>query len=71
SEENISNIQIYIVDFEAFNKVNTSTAIYYKEHPLNNDDQGIEEARDWVFDEKGYYSSFFSFWKKCKKELEC
>ncbi|MFT5238937.1 MAG: deoxyribodipyrimidine photo-lyase [Flavobacteriaceae bacterium] len=69
SEENISNIQIYIGEFKAFNEVYNSTVIYYKEHPLNNHYQGIEEARDWMFDVKGYYSSFFSFWKKCKKEL--
>jgi len=70
SEENISNIQIYIGEFSAFNKVYNSTTIHYKEHPLNNHYKGIEESRDWMFEVKGYYSSFFSFWKKCKKELD-
>jgi deoxyribodipyrimidine photo-lyase len=32
--------------------------------------QGEEDQRDWMFEVKGYYSSFFSFWKKCKKELK-
>jgi len=43
--------------------------IYYKEHPRNKHYCGIEESRDWMFDVKGYYPSFFAFWKKCRKEL--
>jgi len=43
--------------------------IYYKEHPLNLDYQGTEIPRDWMFSVKGYYPSFFAYWKKCKKEI--
>ncbi len=68
---NIEGIQIYVGEFD---ELVTSFAldtksIYYKEHPLNKHYQGIEELRDWMFTVKGYYPSFFAFWKKCKKEL--
>lgn len=69
SEENIENIQVYIGEFSALMKTYRCQTIYYKEHPLNNHYQGIEESRDWMFDVQGYHSSFFSFWKKCKKQL--
>jgi hypothetical protein len=69
-EENISNIEIYIGESKAFNKVYTATAIYHKEHPLNIHYQGIEEPINMMFDVIGCYSSYFYFWKKCKKELE-
>jgi deoxyribodipyrimidine photo-lyase len=44
--------------------------IYFKEHPLNQHYQGHEDQRDWMFEVQGYYPSFFSFWKKCKKQLK-
>ena len=43
--------------------------VHYKEHPLNTHYRGTEEPRDWMFDVKGDYPSFFAFWKKCRKEL--
>jgi deoxyribodipyrimidine photo-lyase len=76
SEENIANIQIYIGEFnDLITKYKFESAsgmarnIHYKEHPLNNHYEGIEEPREWMFDVKGYYPSFFAFWKKCKKQL--
>jgi len=69
SEENIPNIQIYVGEFDELIKDHDFGDIYYKEHPLNNHYKGTEEPRDWMFDVKGYYPSFFSFWKKCKKQL--
>ncbi len=69
AEENIDNIQIYIGEFKDFNTDFSSGNSYYKEHPLNNHYEGIEEPRDWMFAVQGYYPSFFAFWKKCKKEL--
>ena len=41
----------------------------FKEHPLNNY-EGIEDSRDWMFDSHENVKSFFSYWKKCKKELK-
>jgi len=67
--ENIENIQIYIGEFLAFTNEFAVSECYYKEHPLNNHYQGLEEARDWMFPVEGYHSSFFKYWKKCKKHL--
>ena len=65
--ENIDNVQVFIGEFSDLVETYGLMNIYYKEHPLNQHYQGMEEARDWMFDIKGYYPSFFAFWKKCKK----
>ena len=44
-------------------------SIFFKEHPLN-EYKGIEDSRDWMFDSHENVKSFFSYWKKCKKELK-
>ena len=67
---NIPSIQIYVGEFKDFIKEHFLQEVYYKEHPTNSHYQGIEDSRDWMFEVNGYYSSFFSFWKKCKKELQ-
>ena len=65
---NIPNIKIYCGEFdELVNDFNND--IFYKQHPLNYRYKGFEESRDWLTSIKGYYPSFFSFWKKAKKEL--
>ncbi len=76
SEENLANIQIYVGEFnDLITSYNFGPAsemrrnIYYKEHPLNNHYEGIQEPREWMFTVQGYYPSFFAFWKKSKKEL--
>lgn len=69
SKENIDTIQIYIGEFTDLVSEYKLTDIYYKEHPFNTKYSGTKEPRDFMFNVEGYYSSFFSFWKKCKKEL--
>jgi deoxyribodipyrimidine photo-lyase len=66
---NIPNIQVYAGEFNQLLQEYSLNDVYYKEHPLNTHYKGIEEPRDWMFSVKGYHASFFSFWKKCKKEL--
>ncbi len=67
---NIPGIQVFVGEFsELKDKVGTGE-IYYKEHPLSQHFQGVEESRDWMFSVEGYFPSFFAFWKKCKKELK-
>ena len=66
---NITDIQIYTGEFNELINAYTLGSVYYKEHPLNKHYIGIEEQRDWMFSVKGYYPSFFAFWKKCKKEI--
>jgi len=67
--ENIKNIQVYTGEFQTFRQALNLDYIRYKEHPLNGDYEGKEESRDWIFKVNGCYPSFFSFWKKCKKEI--
>ena len=67
--ENIKHIQVYVGEFDDFINRFSINNLLYKEHPLNTHYKGRKESRDWMFNTKGYYPSFFSFWKKCKKEL--
>jgi len=67
--KNIENIQVYVGEYKDLTTTYSLKNIYYKEHPLSNHYLGIEESRDWMFSVKGYYPSFFTFWKKCKKEI--
>lgn len=68
--KNITNIQVYVGEFnEAFDNVDINK-INYKEHPTNQHYKGIEHKRDWMFEDvQGYYPSFFSYWKKCEKQI--
>lgn len=67
--KNIEDIQVFVGEFNELESIYNLDSIYYKEHPLNQHYRGIEEERDWMFSVKGYYPSFFAFWKKCKKEI--
>jgi len=67
--QNIPNIKIYIGEFKELLNQISSKKIHFKEHPLNTNYKGVEEQRDWLTHINGYFPSFFSFWKKCKKEL--
>lgn len=66
--ENIAGIQIHVGSFESL-KQHGGTFVF-KEHPLNRHYIGIEDSRDWMFDVKGDFSSFFQFWKKAIKSLK-
>jgi deoxyribodipyrimidine photo-lyase len=67
--KNIPNIKIYVGEFTDLLKQLEPHNIIFKEHPLNYNYKGNEEPRDWMSTVNGYYNSFFSFWKKCKKQL--
>ena len=67
AQENIPNVQIFVGEFSELQRMNNSI-IYFKEHPLNNY-VGKEDSRDWMSSVKGEFGSFFSYWKKVKKEL--
>lgn len=66
---NIEGIQVYVGEFDELVQEYSLGGIFFKEHPLNTNYKGAEESRDWMFDVQGYFSSFFGFWKKCKKQL--
>ncbi|MEZ5009914.1 MAG: FAD-binding domain-containing protein [Chitinophagales bacterium] len=67
--KNIKDIQIYVGEFDELFDKHSISDIFYKEHPTNHHYKGIQEERDWIFTVKGYYPSFFAFWKKCNKEF--
>ena len=66
---NIPTIQIYVGEFSELKDEYGLSDFIFKEHPLNVY-VGKEEPRDWMFNVKGYYPSFFAFWKKCKNEMK-
>ena len=70
SQKNIPNVQLFVGEFHELQNNYNHQKIIFKEHPLNYNYNGIQEPRDWMFSVKGYHSSFFSFWKKCKKEIK-
>ncbi|WP_020531824.1 FAD-binding domain-containing protein [Flexithrix dorotheae] len=67
--KNITDIQIFTGEFDELKSAFQLDKIFFKEHPLNKHYNGIEDSRDWMFEVKGYFPSFFAFWKKCKKEI--
>ena len=68
---NIDGIQIYTGEFDELAAEHNLSEIHYKEHPTARHYQGIEAARDWMFPEiKGYFPSFFGYWRKCEKLLK-
>lgn len=67
--KNIPNLQIFSGVFSDLKALLPGSKFHFKEHPLNKHYTGQEHPRDWMFSVKGYYPSFFNFWKKCRKEL--
>jgi deoxyribodipyrimidine photo-lyase len=68
--KNIDGIQIFKGEFKELESRLDINNIRFKEHPLNNHYKGFEEPRDWMFNTKGYYPSFFGFWKRCEREIK-
>ncbi|MDN5216939.1 FAD-binding domain-containing protein [Fulvivirgaceae bacterium BMA12] len=68
--ENIDDIKIYVGEFSDLAQQVKKECLVYKEHPTNQHYEGHEEPRDWMFTVKGYFPSFFAFWKRCKKTLK-
>lgn len=66
----IPGIQTFAGDFDDLIKKYQPGKIIYKEHPLNTHYSGTKEPREWMFDVKGYYPSFSSFWKQCMKKMD-
>jgi deoxyribodipyrimidine photo-lyase len=67
--DNIVDLKIFVGEFHELEEIIDDNNIIYKEHPTSNHYKGTKESRDWIFDVRGYYSSFFAFWKKCKKQI--
>lgn len=75
--KNIAGIQVYCGEVSALqslykdSRLTTNEAFISKEHPAFSHYPGIKDDRDWMYPEvTGYYSSFFSYWKKCERYLK-
>jgi deoxyribodipyrimidine photo-lyase len=68
---NIEGIQIFTGEVSELTALQQVPVVYSKEHPAFKHYPGIKDEREWMFPEvKGYHNSFFSFWKKCKRQLQ-
>ena len=72
--KNITGIQVYCGEVSTLqslyknNLLSVSEAFIAKEHPAFSHYPGIKDNRDWMYPEvTGFYPSFFSYWKRCKK----
>ncbi len=69
--KNIERIQIYTGEFDELKTDFGLDEIYFKEHPTATHYVGNEQDRDWLFPEvKGYFPSFFKYWKQGKKFMK-
>lgn len=63
----IEGIQVHVGEIDDL----SNQKLISKEHPAFRHYPGIKDERDWMFPAiTGYYPSFFSFWKKCERELK-
>lgn len=73
---NIAGIQTMVGEVSELKKMYQgtevgNTALISKEHPTSTHYPGTKDSRDWIYPTvTGYYPSFFSFWKKCERQLQ-
>jgi len=65
----IKGIRVFTGSYDQLTSAAPDSLFIYKEHPFNRHYSGTEDPRDWMTDVKGYFPSFFAFWKKAEKEL--
>ena len=75
--KNIEGIQVYCGEVSILqslykdSKLSIGEAFIAKEHPAFDYYPGIKDSRDWLYPAvTGYYTSFFTYWKKCEKYLK-
>lgn len=66
---NIDGIKIHTGDFNALRSLSSGQPFFFKQHPFSSHYSGTADEREWLTDVKGYFPSFFSFWKKAEKQL--
>lgn len=68
---NIENIQVFVGSFDELHALLPQQPVHFKEHPTAKHYSGIQHNRDWMFEQvRGYYPSFFAYWKRCEKLLK-
>lgn len=66
----IPNLQLAVCEFGELQSRNPTATFLYKQHPTNKHFYGVCDERDWIFPEvKGYFPSFFGYWKQCEKYI--
>lgn len=68
--KNIPDLKIFVGEFADVNAIISTENLYYKEHPTNLHYLGTKENRKSLSTLEGDFPSFFSYWKKIKKELQ-
>ena len=69
--ENIPGMQVFVGEWKDFERLTGPSEMVFKEHPAFRHFTGKQEERDWLFPNvSGYFPSFFSYWKKCERELK-
>jgi len=67
---NIADIKIFVGEFQILANHTNNSKMIFKKHPTCNHYKGEAESYNYLFPEiSGYFPSFFSYWKKCKKFL--
>lgn len=67
--KNIESIQLFVGEFSELFDYISPEHIVYRENPSNTHYVGKQEPRAWLSPVKGYFPSFFAFWKQAKKAL--
>ena len=67
---NIHGIQLFTGELKEIKQQYPTLNYISKEHPLFNHFEGTKDDRDWMCPQvKGYFPSFFSFWKQYNRHL--
>jgi deoxyribodipyrimidine photo-lyase len=65
----IDGIKIHTGDFNSLHSKSSGQPFFFRQHPFTSHYSGTMDEREWLTDIKGYFPSFFSFWKKAEKQL--
>jgi deoxyribodipyrimidine photo-lyase len=66
--ENIPGLQTFTGDFDSLAERTGGSEVRFKKHPTAAHYRGTSEHREWMFPSvRGYFPSFFGYWKKCEK----
>lgn len=69
--ENIPGMQVLVGEWQDLKSFSGRSDLVFREHPAFRHFTGKQEERDWLFPAvSGYFPSFFSYWKKCERELK-
>jgi deoxyribodipyrimidine photo-lyase len=69
--KNIPQLQVYVGEWNDLQPTLGQGPVHFKEHPFSRHFIGKEESRTWMVPEiRGYFPSFFAYWKKIEPLLK-